>query len=152
MDHIPALLPYLVLAAIVIMIVVFRTYDWSSGSSVVRGLVCPRCDGLTLEVTHQMTVEDDAWDEAALQAVRCSSCEFAAGAIYEESRRGRQSEETVHHWGVPVTQAEYDELAAVLEPGDEARARALIEAARAQAGTFRIDFRVDRGKPKSNQK
>lgn len=149
MDYIPALLPYLVLTAVVIMIVVFRTVDWSPGSKVVRGLVCPRCDGLTLEVTHQMAVEDDAWDEAALQAVRCSSCEFTAGAVYEESRRGGQRQETVQHWGVPVEQAQYDELAAALEPGDEARARALIEAAREDAAPFQIDFRIDRRKPNS---
>lgn len=146
MDHIPSLLPYLVLAAIVIMIVVFRTYGWSTVSHVIRGLVCPRCDALTLEVTHQMSVDDAAWDEVALQAVRCTSCDFTAGAIYEESRRGNPKGETVHHTGLPMAQEVYDELAATLDAENEAGARAVLENARETTGPFQIAFRVDNRK------
>ncbi len=149
MDHISSLLPYLVLAAVVIMIVVFRTYGWSTVSHVVRGLVCPRCDQLTFEVTHQMHVTDVAWDEAALQAVRCTSCDFTAGARYEESRRGNLNSETVHHTGVVMPETEYDDLATALDAENEARARALIDTAEDAAGSFQIAFRVDRQNRKS---
>ena len=143
MDLLFSWLPYLVLAGAILLIVSFRDFIGSKLSPVVRGLVCPECDRLTLKITHQMKVEDEARDEAALQAVRCSSCGFTAAATYEEPRRGRLEEETVQHTGMAVSQPDYDALAAALDEADADRARRLVDAARDKGAPFQIEFRVD---------
>ncbi len=146
MDTVQNLLPYLVVAAVVIAIVVFRTYGWSKVSPVTRGLVCPRCDQLALEITHQMKIDDDAWDEAALQAARCTSCGFTAAATYEESRRGRANSEVVHHTGIAMDETTYDDLASALDAENAEKGRELIKTAHDAGTPFQIEFRVDRRK------
>ena len=59
---------------------------------------CPACQGKSLAITHSLELPPDAdSDEITVQVIRCTACDFAAVAVYEESRRG--ASERWHHDG-----------------------------------------------------
>ena len=147
MDFFLSWQPYVVLAAAILGFIYVRDLFGSKGAPVTRGLVCPECDRLTFEITHQMKIDDAAFDEAALQAARCTYCEFMAAATYEEVHGGQ--EEQLVHSGIALTQSAYEDLAMALDDENEAAARDIIEAARGESEAFDIEFRTDwKGKRK----
>jgi hypothetical protein len=66
--------------------------------------ICPQCTTQkSLRITTSIELPADARsDEISLQIVYCHSCKFEALAVYEESRRGSLSSESVHHYCYPA--------------------------------------------------
>lgn len=61
---------------------------------------CPQCStNNSLRIIQSIELAADARsDEISLQIVYCSSCNFEALAVYEESRRGSLSSDAVDHY------------------------------------------------------
>ena len=62
--------------------------------------VCPRCLGVTLQITSSIELlPDSRSDEISVQILKCSKCKFVGLGVYEESRRGGFDSESVYHRG-----------------------------------------------------
>ena len=58
---------------------------------------------------------DSNSDEIAIQIVNCSQCNFAAIAVYEESRRGAMNSESYDHRGYRVSAADLKAVRQMIE-------------------------------------
>jgi hypothetical protein len=72
---------------------------------------CPECSRSSLKVAQRIELPPDSRsDEITLQIVTCSQCDFAAIAVYEESRRGALFDESVDHRAYRTTPADLKAL------------------------------------------
>jgi hypothetical protein len=69
---------------------------------------CPSCSTpRALRITKKIELPPDSRsDEITLQIVKCRRCQFAALAVYEESRRGSLTGESVDHRGYYVNKSD----------------------------------------------
>ena len=59
---------------------------------------CPSCQGNSLEIDLTLELPPNGGsDEITLQTVRCERCGFRGIAVYEESRRGSLTGESIRH-------------------------------------------------------
>jgi hypothetical protein len=74
--------------------------------------VCPECSGHgSLKIVLSIELPPDSRsDEITLQIVKCSNCQFAGIAVYEESRRGPLDHESFHHTGYRVGRSQLRDL------------------------------------------
>jgi hypothetical protein len=65
---------------------------------------CPECSReKSLRIVSSIELPPDSRsDEISLQIIECSRCDFAAIAVYEESRRGALGSESVDHRGYRI--------------------------------------------------
>ena len=70
---------------------------------------CPRCSTpRALRITKKLELPPDSRsDEITLQTIKCSRCQFAAVAVYEESRRGSLGDESIDHRGYMVNKSDF---------------------------------------------
>lgn len=76
---------------------------------------CPEClAGNSLNIVKSIELPADSRsDEIAVQIIACRSCRFRGLAVYEESRRGALSRESIDHRGYRVdskTLAQYTKM------------------------------------------
>ncbi|MBU1749605.1 MAG: hypothetical protein KKA73_18120 [Chloroflexi bacterium] len=73
---------------------------------------CPACSTWgALRITTRLELAPDSRsDEIALQVVKCSRCDFAGIAVYEESRRGPLGDESFDHTGYRVSREDLQAL------------------------------------------
>lgn len=73
---------------------------------------CPDCSKAeSLKITSTLQLPPDSRsDEIILQVLKCSSCDFAGIALYEESRRGAMDDDSYDHTGYRMDPAELDLL------------------------------------------
>jgi hypothetical protein len=65
--------------------------------------ICPSCSISSLIIDSSIELSPDSRsDEISIQLVKCLECNFIGLAIYEESRRGSLSSESLHHHGYYV--------------------------------------------------
>lgn len=78
---------------------------------------CPECSShRSLKITLRIELPSDSRsDEIAVQIINCSQCNFAAIAVYEESRRGTMGTESYDHRGYRVSAADLQAVRQMIE-------------------------------------
>lgn len=80
-----------------------------------RYFICPHCDSPTLAIAQSISLPPDARsDDIDLQIVQCTMCQFAAMAVYEESRRGGLDSDDWNHTGYHVPLSVIEEIASLI--------------------------------------